>query len=66
MREHLKAATEKAKGAVKETAGKVTGDHKLQSKGKAERTKGAARKFAADVKEAAHHGFEGMDEYEDE
>jgi uncharacterized protein YjbJ (UPF0337 family) len=63
VREHLKAATEKAKGAVKETVGKVTGDPKLQGKGKADRAKGAARKFAADVKD---HGSERLEEYEDE
>jgi uncharacterized protein YjbJ (UPF0337 family) len=50
-REHIRAAAEKAKGAVKETVGKVMGDEKLKAKGKAEKAKGAARKVAGDVKE---------------
>ena len=65
-REHLKAATEKAKGAVKETAGKVMGDEKLEAKGRAHKAKGAAREVAGDLKEAVRHRSEEMDEYEDE
>ena len=33
-REHVKGTVEKAKGTIKDTAGKVTGDKKLQSEGK--------------------------------
>ena len=33
-REHVKGAADKAKGAIKEAAGKVAGDKELQSKGK--------------------------------
>jgi uncharacterized protein YjbJ (UPF0337 family) len=65
-REHLKAAAEKAKGAAKETAGKVMGDDRLRAKGKADKAKGTARKVAGDIKEAARHGSEGIEEYEDE
>jgi uncharacterized protein YjbJ (UPF0337 family) len=57
-REHIRAAAEKAKGAVKETAGKVIGDEKLKAKGKADKAKGASRKVAGDVKERVR-------EYED-
>ena len=32
-REHVKGAADKAKGAIKEAAGKVAGDKELQSKG---------------------------------
>jgi uncharacterized protein YjbJ (UPF0337 family) len=52
-REHIKATTEKAKGAVKETVGKLTGDRKRQAEGKLDKAKGAAHKVAGDVKEAA-------------
>jgi uncharacterized protein YjbJ (UPF0337 family) len=65
-REHLRAAAEKAKGAVKETAGKVMGDDKLRAKGKADKAKGTARKVADDLQDAARHGSEEMEEYEDE
>jgi uncharacterized protein YjbJ (UPF0337 family) len=51
-REHIKGAAEKAKGAVKDTAGKMTGDKKMQSEGKLDKAKGAAHKAAGDVKDA--------------
>ncbi len=52
-REHVKGAADKAKGAMKDAAGKVTGDTKLQSEGKIDKAKGAAHKAAGDVKDAA-------------
>ena len=51
-REHVKGAVDKAKGAIKDTAGKMTGDTKMQAEGKADKAKGAARKVAGDVKDA--------------
>jgi uncharacterized protein YjbJ (UPF0337 family) len=54
-REHVKAAADKAKGAIKDAAGKLTGDKKLQAEGKFDKAKGAARNVAGDVKEAARH-----------
>ena len=55
-REHIKGATDKAKGAIKETAGKMTRDEKLRAEGKLDKAKGAAHKAAGDVKEAARQG----------
>ena len=55
-REHIKGAADKAKGAIKETAGKMTGDEKLRAEGKLDRAKGAAHKVAGDMKEATHQG----------
>jgi uncharacterized protein YjbJ (UPF0337 family) len=51
-REHVKGFAEKAKGAIKEGAGKVTGDKKLQNEGKVDKAKGSAHKVAGDVKDA--------------
>jgi uncharacterized protein YjbJ (UPF0337 family) len=51
-REHVKGAADKAKGAIKDAAGKVTGDRKLQTEGRIDKVKGAARNFAGDVKDA--------------
>ena len=51
-REHIKGAADKAKGAIKDTAGKVTGDKKLQSEGKIDKAKGSAHNVAGDVKDA--------------
>ena len=51
-REHIKGTAEKAKGAIKDTAGKITGDKKLQSEGKFDKAKGSAHNVAGDVKDA--------------
>ena len=52
-REHVKGTADKAKGAIKDTAGKMTGDTKMQAEGKFDKAKGAARKVVGDVKDAA-------------
>jgi uncharacterized protein YjbJ (UPF0337 family) len=51
-REHVKGAADKAKGAIKDAAGKVTGDKKLQSEGKLDKAKGAAHEAVGDLKDA--------------
>ena len=51
-REHVKGAADKAKGAIKDTAGKMTGDKELQSEGKIDKAKGALHNAAGDVKDA--------------
>ena len=38
-REHVRGAADKAKGAIKETVGKVSGDKELESEGKVVRRK---------------------------
>ena len=50
--EHVKGAADKVKGAIKDTAGKVTGDTELQAEGKFDKAKGAAHDAAGDVKDA--------------
>jgi len=51
-REHAKGLADKAKGAIKEGAGKVTGDKELENEGKIDKAKGSAHKVAGDVKDA--------------
>jgi uncharacterized protein YjbJ (UPF0337 family) len=51
-REHVKGAADKAKGAIKDAAGKVTGDKELQKEGKLDKAKGSAHNAAGDVKDA--------------
>jgi uncharacterized protein YjbJ (UPF0337 family) len=51
-REHVKGAVDKAKGAVKETVGKVTGDTKTEAEGKFDKAKGSAHNVAGDIKDA--------------
>ena len=50
-KEHVKGAADKAKGAIKDTAGKLTGDKELQSEGKMDEAKGSAHNAAGDVKD---------------
>jgi uncharacterized protein YjbJ (UPF0337 family) len=59
-REHVKGFADKAKGAVKEGAGKVSGDKNLQNEGKADKAKGAAHKAAGDVKDSAREAVESL------
>jgi uncharacterized protein YjbJ (UPF0337 family) len=54
-REHVRGAADKAKGAIKETAGKVTGDKQLESEGKVDKAKGDLHNAAGDVKDAARN-----------
>ena len=51
-REHVKGAADKAKGALKDAAGKVTGDTKLEAEGKLDKAKGAAHSAVGDAKDA--------------
>ncbi len=52
-KEHVKGAADKASGAAKDAAGKLTGDKKLEAEGKMDKAKGAAREFIGDAKDAA-------------
>lgn len=51
-KEHVKGAADKAKGAVKDAVGGLTGDAKLQAEGKVDKAKGAVRSAVGDVKDA--------------
>jgi uncharacterized protein YjbJ (UPF0337 family) len=51
-REHVKGVADKAKGTIKDAAGKAMGDKKLQSEGKLDKAKGAAHEAVGDVKDA--------------
>jgi uncharacterized protein YjbJ (UPF0337 family) len=50
--EHGKGLLDKAKGAVKEAVGKVTGNEKLEAEGKADKLAGTAHEKVGDVKDA--------------
>jgi uncharacterized protein YjbJ (UPF0337 family) len=52
-REHVKGAADKAKGTIKEGAGKLTGDKEMEVEGKVDKAKGSAHNAAGDVKDAA-------------
>lgn len=52
-REHVKGAADKAKGTLKQGAGKLSGDKDLETEGKIDKAKGSAHNAAGDVKDAA-------------
>ena len=52
-KEHVKGAADKAKGAIKDAAGKALHDKKMQAEGKFDKAKGAARETLGDAKDAA-------------
>jgi uncharacterized protein YjbJ (UPF0337 family) len=52
-KEHVKGAADKAKGAIKDAAGKMTGDKGLQAEGKMDKAKGAVHNAVGDAKDAA-------------
>ena len=49
----MAGTTDKVKGAVKEGAGKLTGDKRTEAEGKTDRAKGKAKNAASNVKEGA-------------
>jgi uncharacterized protein YjbJ (UPF0337 family) len=53
-KEEIKGATQKGVGAVKEGAGKLVGNHKLEAEGVADKVAGAAKEAAGKAKEAVH------------
>jgi uncharacterized protein YjbJ (UPF0337 family) len=57
-REHVKGAADKVEGAIKDAAGKVTGDKELQIEGKLDKAKGSAHNALGDLKDAVRKGTE--------
>jgi uncharacterized protein YjbJ (UPF0337 family) len=51
--EHVKGVAEKGEGKLKEVAGHVTGNEKLENEGKADQVKGAIHKAVGDAKDSA-------------
>ncbi len=52
-KQRVEGAADKAKGSLKEAAGKVTGDSKLQAEGKMDKAKGAVKNAIGGAKDAA-------------
>lgn len=51
-KDRIAGTAKQAKGAVKEAAGKLTGDAKLQSEGKADKVAGKVQNAAGGMKDA--------------
>jgi len=56
----LRALPDKAKGAIKEGAGKLTGDKEMETEGKIDKAKGFAHNAAGDVKDAARDAADAI------
>jgi uncharacterized protein YjbJ (UPF0337 family) len=52
-KDRIKGSAEQAKGKLKETAGKITGDQKTQAEGKVDQVKGKIRNAWGSAKDAA-------------
>jgi len=61
-REHIKGAADKAKGAIKDAAGKLTGDKQMQAEGKFDKAKGSAHEAVGDVKDAVRNAVRSTDD----
>lgn len=48
----VEGVADKAKGSVKDAAGKLTGDEKLQAEGKADKAEGKAKSTLGGIKDA--------------
>ena len=51
-KDRIKGSAEQAKGKIKEVAGKVTGDAKLESEGKGDQVKGKVQNTIGGIKDA--------------
>ena len=52
-KEHVKGEADKAKGNIKEAAGKATDNDRLKAEGQIDQAKGKAEKAVGDAKDAA-------------
>jgi len=59
-KEHVKGATHTVVGKIKEVAGHVTGNKKLETKGKVDQVKGAVHNTAGDAKDAGKEAISAV------
>ena len=57
-KDRIQGSAEQAKGKVKETVGKLTGDAKLQSEGKTDQIVGKTQNAIGGIKDAAKEALE--------
>jgi uncharacterized protein YjbJ (UPF0337 family) len=55
--EHVKGATEKGVGKIKEATGRVTGDRELEQEGQVDQVKGAVHTAVGDAKDSLKKAF---------
>jgi uncharacterized protein YjbJ (UPF0337 family) len=57
-KEHVKAVEEKGVGKIKEVAGHVTGNTKLENEGKVDQVKGAIHNVVGNAKDSVKEAFQ--------
>jgi uncharacterized protein YjbJ (UPF0337 family) len=50
-KDRIEGSAKQAKGAIKDAAGKITGDHKLQGEGKADKAEGKIQNAIGGLKD---------------
>jgi uncharacterized protein YjbJ (UPF0337 family) len=58
--QHAKGAADKVAGNIKEFAGRVTGNKKLETEGKVDQAKGAIHNAAGDAKDAGKKAIDSL------
>ena len=58
--QYVKGAADKVAGKIKEFAGRVTGNKKLETEGKIDQVKGAVHNAAGDAKDAGKQAIEAV------
>ena len=56
-KDRINGAADQAKGSIKEAAGKLTGDSKLQAEGTLDKAKGHVESAIGGVKDAVRNGI---------
>ncbi len=56
--DRIKGAAQQAKGGIKDAAGKVTGDQKLQAEGKADKAAGKVQSAVGGMKDKAREALD--------
>jgi uncharacterized protein YjbJ (UPF0337 family) len=56
--EHVKGAEEKVVGKIKEAAGRITGNKKLEIEGNADQVKGTIHTAVGDAKDSVKEAFQ--------
>jgi uncharacterized protein YjbJ (UPF0337 family) len=57
-KEHVKAVEEKGVGKIKEAAGRMTGNTKLENEGKVDQVKGAIHNVVGNAKDSVKEAFQ--------
>ena len=57
-KEHVKAVEEKGVGKIKEVAGHITGNTKLENEGKVDQVKGAIHNAVGNAKDSVKEAFQ--------